>query len=130
MARFKIGTHTLPNARGLSWKAKGMEDALHLLYTIALIRSFTWNSRHILRKTLSGGHQEGKWHWISSLVALNRHFQTSWSNDQLLPKRAIAHLEPIPGLAGLELFPTAIELKFSFYQYKVLALFVYSCSEL
>lgn len=37
-SNFKIGMYTLPNARGLSWE---MEDALHLLYVIALIRSFT-----------------------------------------------------------------------------------------
>lgn len=108
---FNIGMHTLPNARGLSW---GMEDALHLLYTIALIRSFTWNNINFLRTTLPGGHQRRKCHLVSSLVTLSRHFQTSFHNDQLLPKMAIAHLKPIPGLAWLELLPTAIKLEIQF----------------
>lgn len=51
---------------------------------------------------------------IGIFISGTEQFQTSFCNDQLLPKKAIAHLEPIPGLAWLELFPTAIELKIQF----------------
>lgn len=71
--------------------------------------------KHFTRKTLVGGTWGRKCHWIASLEALSRHFQTSFHNDQLLPKKSIAHLQPIPVLAWLQLFLTAIELKIQFF---------------